>query len=334
MNQEAWTYLAQLTRALQQEGVDGRRAGEFVAEIDSHLAETGADPVDKFGTPFELAVELARRPGSRRPGWVPPTWTIWAVGLFVLLVFVVVFDAVTLGWDDAGVPIRARGAVYLAVFYPALMVFGYAGGRRLSGRSWAALTRGRSLIAFLGFAIVANALSTMAGDRVITLIPVPLFWGVAAVVIPLLVFSYSWWPSGSIRSASRTMPDIYGGSNVAFSRVSPCRVAPVSDGIAWREKTANSCTPHTVNRAITPSTPLIPLIPSDSTRMLELSGAAPTPRARCRSDLLLGATGSEEWLPTVVLRSPITEELMRNPVRRMGFRWHARRDSDPQPSDP
>lgn len=188
MNRQAWIYLAQLTRALQQEGVDGRRAGEFVAEIDSHLAETGADPVDEFGTPFELAVELARRPGSRRPGWVPPTWTIWVVGLFALLVFAVIFDAVTLGWDDAGVPIRARGIVYLAVFYPAVMVFSYASTRRLSGRSWAATTGGRSHLAALGIAIVVTTLATMAGDRVITFIPEPLFWRMAAVVVPLLAF--------------------------------------------------------------------------------------------------------------------------------------------------
>ena len=188
MNRQAWIYLAQLTRALQQEGVDGRRAGEFVAEIDTHLAETGADPVDEFGTPFELAAELARRPGSRRPGWLPPTWTIWVIGLFALLVFVVIVDAVILGWDDTGVPIRARGLVYFAVFYPAVMVFGYAGTRRLSGRSWAAVTGGRSLIAALGVAIVVTTLATMAGDRVIALIPVPLFWGIAAVVVPLLAF--------------------------------------------------------------------------------------------------------------------------------------------------
>lgn len=188
MNRQAWIYLAQLTRALQQEGVDGARAGEFVAEIDSHLAETGADPVDEFGPPFKLAAELARRPGSRRPGWIPPTWAMSIVAIVAALIFAVVLDAIMLGWDDTGVPIRARGLVYMAVFLPLLVVFIYGANRRLSGRDWTAVTGGRSMLAALGIAIVVTTAATMAGDRVIALIPVPLFWGTVAVIVPLLAF--------------------------------------------------------------------------------------------------------------------------------------------------
>ena len=36
-------------------GVEGHRAGESVAEIASHLEETGVDAVEEFGTPFDLA---------------------------------------------------------------------------------------------------------------------------------------------------------------------------------------------------------------------------------------------------------------------------------------
>ena len=68
MNQQNWVYLGQLTRALQIEGVEGQRAGEFVAETNSHLEETGADPVEEFGTPFDLAAELARRSPNTRCG--------------------------------------------------------------------------------------------------------------------------------------------------------------------------------------------------------------------------------------------------------------------------
>lgn len=188
MNRQAWVYLAQLTRALQQEGVDGRRAGEFVAEIDSHLTETGADPVDEFGPPFELAAKLARRPGSRRPGWIPPTWAMSIVAIIAGLVFVVVLDTIMLGWDDTGVPIRASGLVYMAVFLPLVVVFTYGANRRLSGRNWTAVAGGRSMLVALAIGIVVTTAATMVGGRVLAHVPVPLFWGTVAVVVPLLTF--------------------------------------------------------------------------------------------------------------------------------------------------
>lgn len=188
MNQQSWTYLSQLSRALQQEGVEGARAGEFVAEVDSHLAETGADPVEEFGPPFELAAELARRPGSRRPGWLPPIWAMWLAGLVLSLALVVVVDAVMAGWDGAGVPIRARGILYIGVFYPAVMVLSYASTRLLSGRTWNDLVDGRVVIAVLTIAIATTTVSMIAGDRIIAHVPGPVFWGVVATVVPALVF--------------------------------------------------------------------------------------------------------------------------------------------------
>jgi len=188
VNQESWVYLGQLSRALQHEGVDGVRAGEFVAEIDSHLAETGVDPIVEFGPPFQLAAELARRPGSRRPGWMPPLWATWFLGLAVALVLVVVADAVMAGWDDTGVPIKARGIAYMAVFYPAVMVAGYAFTRRLTGRSWSALIGGRAALAVIGIAIATTTAATIAGDRVVVRVPVPVFWGSVALLVPLAGF--------------------------------------------------------------------------------------------------------------------------------------------------
>ncbi len=123
MNQTNWTYLAQLARALQMEGVEGHRSGEFIAEIDSHLAETGVDPVEEFGTPYELAAELAVRPGARRPGWVPPLWLMWLLSAVASMIAVVAVDAVMLGWEDGRVPIRARGIVWIAVFMASSLSF-------------------------------------------------------------------------------------------------------------------------------------------------------------------------------------------------------------------
>jgi hypothetical protein len=52
MTRDQWRYVAQLTRALRVENVDGTHIGEFVTEVASHLDETGADPVTEFGRPW------------------------------------------------------------------------------------------------------------------------------------------------------------------------------------------------------------------------------------------------------------------------------------------
>jgi hypothetical protein len=186
VNEASWIYLGQLTRALQQEGVAGARAGEFVAEIDSHLAETGADPVDEFGPPFELAAELARRPGSRRPGWIPPMWAMWIVGLLAALMLVVLVDTIETGMADSTVTVKAAGLAWIAVFYPAVMAFSYASTRRLSGRRWTALTGGGAALFIVGTALATVTAEAIAGDRVVARVPATLFWAVVAVVVPFV----------------------------------------------------------------------------------------------------------------------------------------------------
>ena len=187
MNDATWTYLAQLTRALQMEGVEGRRAGEFVAEIDSHLAETGADPVEELGTPYDLAAELARRPGVRRPGWVPPLWLAWVLAIPAAGIAVVAIDAVMTGWEDGRIPIRAGGVVWVIGLMVASLGFGYFATRRLDGRTWQALTGGRAALSILAIAVVVTTVQQSAGDRIMATVPATAFWVAAAIVLPLLV---------------------------------------------------------------------------------------------------------------------------------------------------
>jgi hypothetical protein len=187
MNQLNWVYLGQLTRALQIEGVEGHRAGEFVAEINSHLEETGADPVEEFGTPFDLATELARRPGSRRPGWVPPLWSVWLVGLVVMALWAVALDVFSVGWTEGEAPLRAQSLVYAIALYAMIVATQYVGTRLLDGRSWAIGVR-FVLVIVVGAAVVAT-LSTAAGEEtVIAMVPVLPFWATFVLVTPLLVF--------------------------------------------------------------------------------------------------------------------------------------------------
>jgi hypothetical protein len=67
-----------LILALRVRDVPGARIGEVLAEVQSHLAETGEDPRQAFGTPREYAGEVAEALGLtpvglrqrlRRAGW-------------------------------------------------------------------------------------------------------------------------------------------------------------------------------------------------------------------------------------------------------------------------
>jgi hypothetical protein len=189
MNQQNWVYLGQLTRALQQEGVEGHRAGEFVAEIASHLEETGVDPLEEFGTPFALAAELARRPGSRRPGWLPPLWSAWLVGLVAMALWAVALDVLSIGWSEPEAPLRAQSIVYATALYAMIMATSYLGTRLLDGRSWTALFGSTFVLAIIVGALMVSGLAYAVGEEtVITMVPVAAFWATFVLVMPLLVF--------------------------------------------------------------------------------------------------------------------------------------------------
>ncbi|MDX2342750.1 MAG: hypothetical protein QNL12_02925 [Acidimicrobiia bacterium] len=137
MKQENKVYLAQLLRLLYQEAVDGRRIGEMVAEIDQHLAESGADPVDEFGPPAVLAAELAGHPGSKRPGWIPPRWLL-ELGAFALFALVMPLLTPYL-WEESTIPVTRYAVMYAIVFYLGVFWVGYAANMRLDGRTWKAI---------------------------------------------------------------------------------------------------------------------------------------------------------------------------------------------------
>lgn len=61
-------YRQDLIQALRLKDVPGDRIGEAVAEVESHVADTGEDPVEAFGPAKEYAATLAAgRP--REPWW-------------------------------------------------------------------------------------------------------------------------------------------------------------------------------------------------------------------------------------------------------------------------
>jgi hypothetical protein len=64
-------YLENLTIQLRLLGVPGERIGQIRAEVETHVAETGLDPVDAFGEPGDYAeTYAAQAPLSRERGWL------------------------------------------------------------------------------------------------------------------------------------------------------------------------------------------------------------------------------------------------------------------------
>ncbi|SFT82404.1 hypothetical protein SAMN04487904_109143 [Actinopolyspora lacussalsi subsp. righensis] len=57
-------YRNELMFALRMREVPGDRVGDVLAEVESHVAETGQDPVEAFGTPGEYAVRVAEEFGT------------------------------------------------------------------------------------------------------------------------------------------------------------------------------------------------------------------------------------------------------------------------------
>jgi len=192
VNEVNWTYLGQLTRALAYECVEGRRAGEFVAEIESHLAETGADPVEEFGTPYDLAVELAKRPGAHRPGWVPPLWLLWLLQMAATLIYMTALGAIFLRGRDGRIAVYWFYALVAGIVMPVGALYGYVATRRLRGRSWGALKPGRFLLAALVIAIAFTVATLLVADRIIVTVPAGLFWVAAVIALPLLIALYFW----------------------------------------------------------------------------------------------------------------------------------------------
>src|SRR4051812_46273310 len=111
-------YRQQLLFALRLHNVPAPRIGEAIAEVESHLAETGEDPVVAFGEPTEYARRLAESlapatvvsgSGSGGP-WIRPLW----MNTVVALVSFAGFGLATTGLLRGDWVMSAIGLVLLA----------------------------------------------------------------------------------------------------------------------------------------------------------------------------------------------------------------------------
>jgi hypothetical protein len=71
------SYCDDLLLAMRARCVPGRRIGEVLAEVQSHVAETAEDPREAFGPPQEYADRVAEALGIPRAG----TWAVLFRGL-------------------------------------------------------------------------------------------------------------------------------------------------------------------------------------------------------------------------------------------------------------
>jgi hypothetical protein len=66
MSTDLTTYRRDLILALRLREIPGDRIGEIVAEVESHVADTGEEPREAFGPPAEYAASFT---GVERPRW-------------------------------------------------------------------------------------------------------------------------------------------------------------------------------------------------------------------------------------------------------------------------
>ena len=120
MTKTAQTYRKELLFALRLRDVPGPRIAEALAEVDSHLSESGEDPLEAFGPPKAYADKVASALEGSGPSWRTSLgWTAagyagaGAVGTLLLLDGVLGISAGTRGrW---GLPAAAALIVGLVV---------------------------------------------------------------------------------------------------------------------------------------------------------------------------------------------------------------------------
>ncbi|MEI4272926.1 hypothetical protein TEK04_14455 [Klenkia sp. LSe6-5] len=117
-------YQQRLVAALRLRRVPAERIGEVVAEVDSHVAETGEDPAEVFGTPRAYAASLThehRR--DSRAGTALELVSGALAGWFLAVGAVDLFE----GGSHLGLP--WWGSVLVG------LLLGVPGGRRVAARA-------------------------------------------------------------------------------------------------------------------------------------------------------------------------------------------------------
>jgi hypothetical protein len=90
-------YREELLFALRLYDISGRRCGDVLAEVEAHVAETGEDPVDAFGTPREYAAEVGAQldPSTRKPSTLRNVAIVLRAGAPMFLGYTFLLDGLS-----------------------------------------------------------------------------------------------------------------------------------------------------------------------------------------------------------------------------------------------
>ena len=162
-------YRDELQIALRLHDISGARVGEVLAEVETHVAETGEDPVEAFGSPREYAAEVAAQldPSTGKPS--KPANAMGALGTGALVFFGINFLLDGLRAGGAGVVLTQADLVgsvlTLGLILAAVLV---------SFRAATALT-GRGVLAAVAIAIFVAALAASLAAKLLLDGVTPLF---------------------------------------------------------------------------------------------------------------------------------------------------------------
>ena len=122
-----------LMLALRARDVSGRQVGEILTELQTYVADSGTDPWEEFGDPFDFADSLAGRSGPTRQ-------TMVRFGIYVVVTcigWLAVIGLIALG-DDGSVPVPlsvfVSSAIFIAGMTPFFVWLGVTAGPVLEGR--------------------------------------------------------------------------------------------------------------------------------------------------------------------------------------------------------
>ena len=173
-------YLDNLTIQLRLRDVPGDRIGQILAEVETHVADTGLDPVDAFGGPGEYAATYAATYAAGVPtgnpvqGWLPDLGVAMVAGM----AGAALVEGLTHLAGSADITVRGFGA-WLAVGVLGMAVF------RVFGAQLSADTAsGSEPVRFASRTMVLGGLAYLGAFVVLVLIPLLLPAGPTLVSVP------------------------------------------------------------------------------------------------------------------------------------------------------
>lgn len=151
-------YFENLTGLLLAQGLEGQRVGSLVAELDSHLEMTHADPIEEFGAVGELAESLVASSGGGRPRRYLAAQVAFGVSLGTAGAALLALMSNQPG--RGSVTFHASMVANITAIAIGVWAMTARGGRSRTGRSTISFPPARWFIAYLAFVVGVSVLTT------------------------------------------------------------------------------------------------------------------------------------------------------------------------------